>query len=160
MRNKGKFGNKVNNDNDNSSTHSLKPKQKGEIKINKNNTPPTFNNHREILEIASVNKDRFKDNQTQLVATETNVPLNTLSNVKKIKAHKIRSKIVSLPPNWLGNLPLIDLPSPINRTVEGSHSHVDERPNYFSRYGRKRPPPDWQVYLNFVSRHTQNVPET
>jgi hypothetical protein len=35
IRNKGKFGNKVNNDNDNSSTHSLKPKQKGEIKINK-----------------------------------------------------------------------------------------------------------------------------
>jgi hypothetical protein len=49
IRNKGKFGNKVNNDNDNSSTHSLKPKQKGEIKINKNNTPPISNNHREIL---------------------------------------------------------------------------------------------------------------
>ncbi|CAB4018095.1 Hypothetical predicted protein [Paramuricea clavata] len=64
MRNKEKFGNKVNNDNDNSSTHSLKPKQKGEIKINKNNTPPTSNNHREISEIASVNIDRFKDNQT------------------------------------------------------------------------------------------------
>ena len=155
MRNKGKLGNKVNNDNDNSRTHSLKPKQKGEIKINKNNTPPTSNNHREISEIASVNKDRFKDNQTQLVVTDTNVPSNTLSNVKKMKAHKLRSKIVSLPPNWLGNLPLIDLPSPINRTVEGSHSHVDERPNYFSRYGRKRRPPGWQVYLNFVSRHTQ-----
>ena len=52
MRNKGKLGNKVNNDNDNSSTHSLKPKQKGGIKINKNNTPPTSNNHREISEIA------------------------------------------------------------------------------------------------------------
>jgi hypothetical protein len=144
----------------NSSTHSLKPKQKGEIKINKNNTPPTSNNHREISEIASVNKDRFKDGQTQLVVSDSKVPSNTLSNVKKIKAHKIRSKIVSLPPNWLGNLPLIDLPSPINRTVEGSHSHVDERPNYFSRYGRKRRPPGWQVYLNFVSRHTQNVSET
>jgi hypothetical protein len=69
--------------------------------------------------------------------------------LRKSKPIKFDQEIVSLPPNWLGNLPLMDLPSPINRTVEGSHSHVDERPNYFSRYGRKRRPPGWQVYSKF-----------